>query len=118
MPAQWTLVGLLSLSLLLGLYAQFFYTVFPPYSSEQVITARTRITLVAKDQAELAATRKLLSPVLQQLDVLGGGQMVINRVRNYLQFNRWCDDGTLQRLLVHIKHLQTIEDGYLQGCLR
>jgi cholera toxin transcriptional activator len=118
MPMLWAIVGLLSLSLLIGFSALYFYKVFPPYASVQLDTAHTRLTLVAKTQDELVETRALLPSVLQRMDALGGGRVLINRAHNYLQFNCLRADGTLRRLLVHIKHLPSIEDSYLQGCLK
>jgi DNA-binding winged helix-turn-helix (wHTH) protein len=118
LPIFWSSSVALSLLLLTGLTLKSFYTLFPPYASEQLNTARTQLTLLAKNEEELDSTRNLLQPVFKRIEVLGGGRALINRVNNYLEFNCLRLDGTLHTILVHVARVHDLDDIYLQRCLK
>lgn len=118
LPALWGLAAVLVLTLLLGVFGPYFYSLFPPYASDRVETLHSQVTLLAINQEELDNTKHFLQPVLKRIDALGGGQLLINRLHNYLEFNCLRSDGTLRTLQVHVARIQALKDEYLQGCLQ
>jgi DNA-binding winged helix-turn-helix (wHTH) protein len=117
-PALRVAAAILSLTLLGGLFTHYYYAMFPPYVSTESATTNTRLTLLAKNQAELDETREILLPIIDRLDALGGGRVLVNRTHNYLEFNCFSDGGDVHALYIHIRRLQTLEDNYLRGCLK
>lgn len=109
---------ILGLSLLAGVFGQYFYSWFPPYASESWQTTHSRLTLLASDQEELDSTKNFLQPLFQRIDALGGGLVLINRVHNYLELNCLHQDGSMRTLLVRIAQIQTLQDGYMRVCLK
>lgn len=118
MPTLWGLSAILALALLTGVLSSYFYTLFPPFASTRFDTQQTRVTLIARNQDELQSTKNFVQPVLQRLDALGGGRVLINRLYDYLELHCLRPDGTLHTLLVHAKRLQALENAYLQRCLK
>jgi len=56
--------------------------------------------------------------VLQRIDALGGGRLLINHVHNYLELNCLRSDGSVRTLLVRVARIQALQDGYLRECLK
>lgn len=117
-PALYTLSGILLISLLVGLVMKYYFTVFPPYVSKQITTDKTHLTLISDNQDELNSISHDLQPVLQRMDVVGGGHVLINRINNYLEFRCLRPDGTMYTLLVHAGRIQAMDNSYLMECLK
>lgn len=120
MPALWACAAGLSLSLLAGAVTHYFYSLFPPYVTEELTgpSASTHLTLLTKDLAELDQTRPLILSTLNRLDALGGGRVLLSRTGSYLEFNCFRADGTLRTLQVRLTAVQAVEDSYFKECLK
>lgn len=112
------IVGALLILLMGGVGARYFYLIFPPFEIDDFNADSLQLTLIAKNQKEIHETQELLSPLFKRMAALGGGRVIVSRTHHYLELDCLRNDGTMHSLRVHQGRILSIEDNYLQECLK
>jgi cholera toxin transcriptional activator len=108
----------LSLSLMTGLFLNYYYVVFPPYKSEHFESANTKLTMIGESSEELNVVRDITLQIFNRMGALGGGRVLVNRSHNYLEISCLRQDKTMHTLLVNIERALTIDEIHLRRCLK
>lgn len=101
--------------LLIGLALPYYFTIFPPFVSEQMTVNNIPLTLIAKDRSELELIRSDVREVFK--DAESGGRVLIHQRNDTLELNCIRPDRGVYRLQ-SIKSLRSIDASYFKECLR
>jgi cholera toxin transcriptional activator len=113
----WTVATILAF-LLFSCISRYYYTVMPDYVASEFSVGKARVTLVSFDDESFLASKEALKGVFQKMDNLGGGKILVNRMRNYYELNCLREDRTLYTLMVHEVKLYSISEEDLRRCLK
>jgi cholera toxin transcriptional activator len=114
----WMLVAFLVVSLIAGMLSRYFYELWPPYVVEYSQTSKMQLTVMARNEKELAETKAYIEPIVQRLSVIADGKILFNRMHNQLEINCLRSDGTIFTLFFHVRLIHQLDDVYLKRCVK
>ncbi|QXH74831.1 winged helix-turn-helix domain-containing protein [Pseudomonas atacamensis] len=121
---DWTLtflrvtIAILFVSLVAGLLSRFYYDLWPPYVLERSQASNMQLTVVARDDDDLAETKEYIAPIVRRLSVIANGKVLINRMHNQVELNCLRADGTIFTLFFHVRLIHQLDDVYLMRCVK